>query len=108
TRTPGRCTWRSCRAASCPGPAGHSALRSRSWDRGSGGAEPTCSSPAARCARGAPPARRLKAHKSEGLSASLLDFTDRMGEVKAGGDAGGNGGGGGGGSGGLIVFGVLA
>ena len=51
----------------------------------------------------------LKAHKSEGLSAILLDFTDRMGEIKAGGDTGGNGnGGGGGGSGGLIVFGVLA
>src|SRR3954451_8347207 len=51
----------------------------------------------------------LKAHKSEGLDAILLDFTDRMGEVKAGGDAGGNGNGGGGsGSGGLIVFGALA
>src|SRR5215213_7139706 len=51
----------------------------------------------------------LKAHKSDGLSAILLDFTDRMGEVKAGGGTGGNGnGGGGGGNGGLIVFGVLA
>src|SRR3954465_6716354 len=48
----------------------------------------------------------LKAHKSDGLSAILLDFTDRMGEVKAGGGTGGNGngnGGGGGGNGGLIV-----
>src|SRR3954454_20511060 len=52
----------------------------------------------------------LKAHKSQGLSAILLDFTDRMGKVKAGGDPGGNGdgGGGGSGSGGLIVFGALA
>src|SRR5215217_4067317 len=51
----------------------------------------------------------LKAHKSDGLSAILLDFTDRMGKVKAGGGRGSNGnGGGGGGNGGLIVFGVLA
>src|SRR4051794_6226101 len=47
----------------------------------------------------------LKAHKSQGLSAILLDFTDRMGKVKAGGDPGGNGdGGGGGGNGGLVVL----
>ena len=40
----------------------------------------------------------LKAKRGEGLPAILLDFVDRMGEVRAGndpgGDAGGNGGGG--------------
>jgi hypothetical protein len=52
----------------------------------------------------------LKAKRGEGLDAILLDFVDRMGEVRAGndpGDSGGNGGGGGG-EGTLIVLGALA
>jgi hypothetical protein len=54
----------------------------------------------------------LNAHKSEGLSAILLDFTDRMGKVKAGSGAAAspNGGGDGGGGGGWfpIALGVFA
>jgi hypothetical protein len=54
----------------------------------------------------------LEAKRDEGLSAILLDFVDRMGEVRAGnqpnGDAGGNGGGDGPGEGTLIVVGALA
>ena len=42
----------------------------------------------------------LKAKRGEGLAAILLDFVDRMGEVRAGSDPGGDGGGGGGGGGG--------
>jgi hypothetical protein len=51
----------------------------------------------------------LKAKGAEGLPAILLDFVDRMGEVRAGGDAGGSGGGGGGngGGGGIGALGLL-
>src|SRR4051812_49911090 len=42
----------------------------------------------------------LKAHRRDGLSAILLDFTDRIGEARAGGGSGGGSGGGGGGGGG--------
>jgi hypothetical protein len=54
----------------------------------------------------------LKAHRGDGLDAILLDFTDRMGEVRAGAGAAAtpNGGGNGGGGGGWfpIALGVLA
>ena len=38
----------------------------------------------------------LQAHRGEGLAAILLDFTDRMGDVRAGREPGGDGNGGGG------------
>ena len=54
----------------------------------------------------------LEAKRGEGLSAILLDFVDRMGEVRAGNDPGGEeeagGGGDGPGQGTLIVLGALA
>ena len=49
----------------------------------------------------------LKAERTEGLSAILLGFADRIGEVRAGGEPAGDEGGGGPGLGGLILLGVV-
>jgi hypothetical protein len=56
----------------------------------------------------------LSAHKSDGVAATLLDFTDRVGRLRAGGDSGSGGSGGGGSSGGgpggtgaLILLGLV-
>jgi hypothetical protein len=49
----------------------------------------------------------LAARKGDGLAAILLDFVDRMGTVRAGGDPGGDDSGGGPGLGALILLGVV-
>ena len=50
----------------------------------------------------------LKAHRDDGVPATLLDFTDRVGRLRAGDDSGsGDGGDGPGGAGGLILLGLV-
>jgi hypothetical protein len=50
----------------------------------------------------------LKAHGGEGVTATLLDFTDRVGRLRAGDDSGsGDGGNGPGGAGALILLGLV-
>jgi uncharacterized membrane protein YgcG len=52
----------------------------------------------------------VAAHKSDGLEAILLDLTDRVGELRAGGGGSGSGGGGGGsgGAGAVVLLGLAA